>query len=632
VLKSILQLLFSITIGLLLFAVFHFWGRWTPPFDLLSALVLTLLLQPVTNRIGSDLSRKISPGKYILIETELDRFEEAIRLISHYHELFPQYYQLFNILFPAKSWFFYVFEDEGFRHVEFDTSLSEESLPEELEIHLIASDELVIELISLKKVTSKEVGFSVDNFLNLQLDTLITVRGKTQVVALIFVGQKNLDFLRNREIRSKAERALVKSAQILESTALYLDVVQRNLEIKKLFEVSKKLMTSLNTDEILNFLLDALNDVVQFDAGVIFLLDRDSRNLVQKASKGYDKDLDLTLKLGQGACGWVAETKQISLIPDVEQAEHYYPIRPQTRSQVSLPLMWQEDLTGVLSLESDEKSHFTPHALELLRLFANQAAIALHNAQQYEISLTKKILEHELLNAGKVQKVLLPQAPPNMPKINVSFAHIPSKIVSGDLFDLVAVDDQLLGLVIGDVSGKGAAAAIMMSLVLAGFRAYKKSHLAVCEIVARLNNLLEESVSDGKFATLFYCLISTKDNIITYTNAGHNPPMIFRTDGSIDTLTIGGIVLGYLQNEVYKQTTLPFKNGDLLLCYTDGITEALNSDGEEFGEQRLQQVVQKNIHLSSYDLRNAILQEVNQFTEREDELSDDRTLLIVKYS
>jgi serine phosphatase RsbU (regulator of sigma subunit) len=632
VLKSILQLLLSITIGLLLFVIFHLLGQWTAPFDSLSALVITILLQPVSGRMGAFFAQKISPGKYTLIEKELDRFEEATRLISHYHELFPQYYQLFNTVFPAKSWLFYVFDQEGFRHVEFDTSLTEESVPEGLNIHPISSGELVLEVIPLTKMTSTDVGFSVEEFLNIQMDTLITVRGKTQVVALIFVRQKNLEFLRNREIRFKTERVLVKSAQILESTALYLDVVQRNLEIKKLFEVSKKLMTSLNTDEILNFLLDALNEVVQFDAGVIFLINRESRKLVRKASKGYDKDLDLTLKLGQGACGWVAETKQISLIPDVEQAEHYYPIRPQTRSQVSLPLMWQEDLVGVLSLESDEKSHFTPHALELLRLFANQAAIALHNAHQYEISLTKNILEHELLNAGKVQKVLLPQAPPNMPGLNVSFAHIPSKIVSGDLFDLVAIDDQLLGLVIGDVSGKGAAAAIMMSLVLAGFRAFKKSHLAVCEIVARLNNLLEESISEGKFATLFYSLISTKDDIITYTNAGHNPPIIFRTDGTVDKLSIGGLVLGYLQNEVYKQTTLPFKKGDLLLCYTDGITEALNQNDEEFGEQRLQQVVRKNIHLSSYDLRNAILQEVNQFTELDDELSDDRTLLIVKYS
>ena len=143
--------------------------------------------------------------------------------------------------------------------------------------------------------------------------------------------------------------------------------------------------------------------------------------------------------------------------------------------------------------------------------------IALYNAKQYEISLSKKHLEHELVNAAKVQKVLLPQRTPVYDHLQISFSHIPSKLVSGDLFDLAAINDHTLGLVVGDVSGKGAGAAIMMSLVLAGFRAYKKSRLAVCEVVARLNNLLEESVSDGRFATFFYALLSTEKKQITFT-------------------------------------------------------------------------------------------------------------------
>jgi len=202
--------------------------------------------------------------------------------------------------------------------------------------------------------------------------------------------------------------------------------------------------------------------------------------------------------------------------------------------------------------------------------------------------------------------------------------------VSGDLFDLAAINEHTLGLVIGDVSGKGAGAAIMMSLVLAGFRAYKKSRLAVCEVVARLNNLLEESVSDGRFATLFYALLSTEKNQITFTNAGHNPPYLFRANGDIDELSGGGIVLGYLANQIYTHQNIPFNNGDLLLCYTDGITEALNMDDEEFGEYRLKNVVKKNIHLSCLELRNIILQTVDDFTKSEI-ISDDRTMVIVKY-
>jgi len=256
--------------------------------------------------------------------------------------------------------------------------------------------------------------------------------------------------------------------------------------------------------------------------------------------------------------------------------------------------------------------------------------IAIHNAKQYEISLTKKNLEHELINAAKVQKVLLPQRPPVQENLSISFIHIPSKLVSGDLFDLVGIDNKTLGLVVGDVSGKGAGAAIMMSLVLAGFRAYKKSRLAVCEIVARLNNLLEESVSDGRYATLFYALISTENNQITFSNAGHNPPYLFRIDGEIEELTDGGIVLGYLANQIYKQKTIPFNRGDILITYTDGITEALNRDGEEFGVERLKHILKNHSDLSCHNLRNKILEEVNNHTKSK-LISDDRTLVIVKY-
>ena len=449
-------------------------------------------------------------------------------------------------------------------------------------------------------------------------------------VNFLFTSSTNLFFLDDSEIKARAERVLQKTAQILESTSLYLDLIQRNLEIKKLFEVSKKILTSLNTREILNFLLDALTEVIPFDAGVIFLFDPETKKLFQKASRGYEKGLDLTLKLGQGACGWVAETRKISLIKDTRFADHYYPIRPQTQSQISLPLERQEELMGVLSLESNEAGHFTTHSIELLKLFANHAVIALQNAKQYEISITKKYLEHELVHAGKVQQVLLPQTPPHLDHLNISFEHIPSKMVSGDLFDLATINEYTLGIVIGDVSGKGAGAAIMMSLVLAGFRAYRKSKLAVCEVVARLNNLLEESVSEGRFATLFYAIISIQDNKITYTNAGHNPPLLFHANRKFERLSGGGIVLGFLANQSYTQKTIPFKSGDLLLTYTDGITEALNSTGEEFGEERLINLVKNNIQLSSYDLKNLILTKVNQFTQSSD-ISDDQTLVIIRY-
>jgi serine phosphatase RsbU (regulator of sigma subunit) len=569
-------------------------------------------------------------SKFRKIESGFISFQNRLNEISHYHELLPEFYNLFNILFPERTWLFYIFEESEFRIINYDTSKSEEGLPEEINLSINKSEKDIISVSDLRGYNLSDTDFNTEIYLNHGLDTLILIRGKSQTVALLFAKKSNLGFLDDPKIVELANSTLLRAGQILENTLLYLNVIQKNLEIKNLFEVSEKLLTSFDTEEILDFLLDALAEVIPFDAAVIFLFDPESKKLYRNVSKGYEEGLDLTLKLGQGASGWVAETRKISLIKDVSKAEHYFPVRPETRSQVSIPLEIQNELMGVLSLESNDLGHFTNHSIELLTIFANQAVIALYNAKQYEISLTKQKLEHELVNAGKVQKVLLPQHAPVYNDLNISFVHIPSKIVSGDLFDLAQIDNNTLGLIIGDVSGKGAGAAIMMSLVLAGFRAYKKSRLAVCEIVANLNNLLEESVSEGRYATLFYALLSTADNTLTYTNAGHNPPLIFRADGTVEKLSGGGIVIGFLANQVYRQTATPFSNGDLLLTYTDGITETLNLKEEEFGEQRLISLVKKNFHLNSYELKNKILDEVNQFA-KSDIVSDDRTLVIVKY-
>ena len=627
------SIIISIILGLLYLSIYLIFRSILSVSAEISLLVILLFILILHSRLEQNLKNlryKNNSGKFTRINDVLIAFGDRLDSISRYHELLTELYNLFNNLFPERTWLFYVYEKTDYQRIEYDTSRWEEDLPENIEFNISKKRH---KLIKLKKTNQKSInglGFNPRKFLQYDIDTLIPVRGQSQVIALLFCSSSNLTFLEESDIKTRAERILQKTAQLLESTALYLDLIQRNLEIKKLFEVSKKILTSLNTSEILDFLLDALIEVVPFDAGVIFLFDPQTKKLFQKASRGYEDGLDLTLKLGQGACGWVAETRKISLIKDTRVADHYFPIRPQTRSQISLPLERQEELMGVISLESNEVGHFTTHSIELLKLFANHAVIALQNARQYEISITKKHLEHELVHAGKVQQVLLPQTPPHLNKLNISFEHIPSKMVSGDLFDLATINEYTLGIVIGDVSGKGAGAAIMMSLVLAGFRAYRKSKLAVCEVVARLNNLLEESVSDGRFATLFYAIISTQDNKITYTNAGHNPPILFRANREFETLSGGGIVLGFLANQIYKQKTIPFKIGDLLLTYTDGITEALNSNGEEFGEERLINLVKNNLQLSSYDLKDLILTKVNQFTQSS-EISDDQTLVIIKY-
>jgi serine phosphatase RsbU (regulator of sigma subunit) len=564
------------------------------------------------------------------VEKSFNEFNTQISRSIDFDVLLSSYSELFENIFNTKLWAFYIYEEHTFRLQENISEQHRSKLPSEIPYTELSIKHNVIKLRQLKSIESINLKFDLASFKNQNLDVIVSIHGKNQLIALLFTTSRNITFFYDKTIGQLANKILRKSGQILENAILNREVIFKDLQIKKLFEVTQEILSSLDSEKILDFILESLYDIITFDAAVIFLLDPDSKKLYKKVSKGYNASVDLTLKLGQGACGWVAQSKKTSLLQNVHKSRKYYPARHETLSQIALPLQIQDEVMGVLCLESDQLGHFTIRSQDILQLFANQAAIALNNAKQYEISLAKKSLEHELVNAGKVQKVLLPEQPPVIQNLNISFSHIASKIVSGDLFDLFTVDEKKLGIMIGDVSGKGAQAAIMMSLLLAAFRAYKKTYLAVCEVVARLNNLLEESISTGHFATFFYALISTKNDTITYTNAGHNTPILIKADGSVQKLAGGGMVLGFLANEIYTQKSTPFKKGDTLICYTDGISEAMDLNDIEFGEERFLQVLRKNIDLKSYDLKKIILEEIRQFTKRDDFI-DDLTIIVVKY-
>ena len=598
------------------------------------AAILTILLIVFFDKIIHSFLHKYISNIFFpatsKIERTLSEFNRNINGIIDYKQLLNEFYTLFNNIFSEPQWALYILENDHF--IRTKTNNVNINLPNELDWSYQNEAKLYYDLEAQDNVIAFKNISHLEKFISLNLNLLIPIAGKNQIIALLFTNIKNKYVFRDPNINELAIRVFQKGGNFLENTALYLDILQRNLEIKKLIEVNEKLLSSFNTNEILDFILESLKEVIPYDAAVIFLVDSENKELQQKAYFGYgDKSSDLSMKIGQGACGWVAENKIISIIDDVKLAENYYPLREATQSQVAFPLIIHDEILGVICLEKNESFYFTKNIIEILNIFANQAAIALHNAKQYEISMAKKSLEHELINAGKVQQALLPKRAPNYKNLDISFINIPSKIVSGDLYDLIPMDEKHLGVIIGDISGKGAGAAIMMSLLLAGFRAYKKTRFTVCETAARLNNLLEESISASRYATFFYGIISLEEKKITYTNAGHNPPIILKKNGEIEKLTIGGIVLGYLANETYRQEEVSFNEGDLIVLYTDGITEAMNDNSEEFGEERLLNAIKKYQSNNSYEIRIKILDDLKTFTGY-NEPDDDATLVIIKYT
>jgi sigma-B regulation protein RsbU (phosphoserine phosphatase) len=255
--------------------------------------------------------------------------------------------------------------------------------------------------------------------------------------------------------------------------------------------------------------------------------------------------------------------------------------------------------------------------------------------QGREDALANERLTRELETARGIQERLLPAGEPELAGFEVTGASIPSREIGGDYFDFLMQDDRHLGVAIGDVSGKGMPAALLMSNLQASLQGQVIHPSSVAEIVTRVNNLIVGSTDPHMFATFFYGLLDLTSGTFTSTNAGHNPPLVLRNDGSIELLKTGGLLLGMVRGVVYKQETITLEPGEIIVMYTDGITEAVGPSAEEddpeamFGEEPLIEVVRRSSHLPAVGIKEAILDAVSQHTQGVAQ-SDDITLVVVR--
>jgi sigma-B regulation protein RsbU (phosphoserine phosphatase) len=291
--------------------------------------------------------------------------------------------------------------------------------------------------------------------------------------------------------------------------------------------------------------------------------------------------------------GWTAEHRQPLILPDVSADPRYLPARPSTRSEMSVPLMAEGDLVGIFNLESDRADAFRPRDLKLLTAFGHHAAIAIHRAWLHDESLEKRRLEEEIGIARRIQLRLLPAADPVFPGFDVTGFNHPSREVSGDVYDFVPVAADQLGLMIGDVAGKGVPAGMLMAAFRASLWAEIRNNYAISVILSKVNRLMWESSELEAYVTAVYGVLDGPRRRLTYSNAGHNPPLWLRRDGRVESLGEGGLMLGMFPDAQYQEAWVDLAPDDLVIFYTDGITEARNRDGEMFGVERLVEVLRR---------------------------------------
>lgn len=417
----------------------------------------------------------------------------------------------------------------------------------------------------------------------------------------------------------------------LENANLIAKAKRESLEKTTLFEVGKKLSTYLDMDEILEQILDLLNRVVSYDAVGVYLINKESQEIENVITRGLDPEEEarLHLKVGQGLVGWVAKTGQSAVVPDVTADERYIRLRPETASEIAVPIKTGEEIIGVFNLESDQSNAYDENVLELVDAFASQAAVTIERARLHEEALEKRRLEGELSIARQIQATFLPKGNPEVSGFDIAGINIPSSQVGGDYFDFIRIVENQIGIAIADVSGKGIPASLIMAAFRASLKAEILNNYAIRTVFQKVNRLLFGSIEREMYVTAVYGVLDTKNQVFTFSNAGHNPPILRRANGLVEYLTEGGLALGVIETSTYEERPLSLFKGDLLLFYTDGVTEAFSPEGEEFGPKRLVGIIEEKHQLPAEDLLGEIYRIVQDFTRTNVEL-DDLTMVAIK--
>jgi len=321
------------------------------------------------------------------------------------------------------------------------------------------------------------------------------------------------------------------------------------------------------------------------------------------------------------------------LIDDFPNDDRFHTVKDQSfpiRSLLSVPLTSKGRMIGLIAVFNKKTVEgYTSDDQRLLSIIATQSAQVIENARLYEQEQELRNIQHEMQLARDIQINLLPREQPQLSGYDIAGMSFPAKEVGGDYFDFIPIDDQKLAVCLGDVSGKGIAAAMLMANLQAIIRGQTLLNLSPKECLRHSNKLLYRSTDRQKFATLFYGILDDQQHELCFANAGHNRPILFKTGKLPAAIETSGIALSFLENVSYGETIVSFNPGDVLLIYSDGITEAMNKNYEEFGEEKLTELVHQNIELSAKALIEKVIQAVKVHAADQSQF-DDMTISIIK--
>lgn len=424
-----------------------------------------------------------------------------------------------------------------------------------------------------------------------------------------------------------AQTALCNADNITHLSHATDNLTRKNQLLSSIFEMNRDFATFLSRDQILRILSYRLMGQLMVSKFAVCLKDENGEYL--QVVNRFDSDFS------REALDEIFVLDSSTMLKDINFSHKVYLEINKTKAKVFVPMTIHSEKRGFMIIGKKLNGEdFTPENFSFIEALANNALAALENERLFGEEIKKKKLENELSLALEIQKNLLPKEVPALGETGYTIAgeSLPSRMVGGDYFDYIPIDENKLLVCIADVSGKGIPAALIMANIQAALRVLTPLTLNLSDLVTRINSLVYANTASDKFVTLFIGYIDLRDNSFTYINAGHNPPLLLRRNDTAQFLDKGGLILGIFDGGVpYEEGKVTIEKGDLLCLYTDGVTESPDAEGNEYGEKRLLDLLLAQRNNDADEILYALIRNVESFSTG-DSRYDDLTAIVIKRS
>jgi sigma-B regulation protein RsbU (phosphoserine phosphatase) len=453
---------------------------------------------------------------------------------------------------------------------------------------------------------------------------------KGRLIGVIDLEAPWPDFFNDSHV-SLLELLASRMAMALENARLYRRSVRQARTLQLLNEISREMSSVLVTSELLRKIGTLTKRLIDYHRFSILLADEQARafNTVLSLKQDEHQPERGVVRFGQGIVGAAANLRQTVVVGDVSKDPRYIQANPETRSEMATPLIYRGRVIGVVDFESPQLNYFGEEHIRIFSTLAPQIAIAIENARLYErVARSEARLERDLQRAQEIQMHLMPGTAPDIPGLEVALRFHPARELGGDLYDFLTYGKERHVLAVGDVSGKGAPAALYGAMAMGILRSLAPQKLSPPHLLKRLSLILLERKIEGHFITLTYAIWEPRAKTLRLANAGMPLPLLMRK-GQTQTIRVEGIPLGLLEHTQYQDALVKLESGDLVAMFSDGIVEAANTKHEEFGSRRLENVLRRNSHRPPEEIIASLFDEVREY-EQGRPPRDDQTIVLIR--